>query len=126
MACYRKSASNLTPITSRNAAMIVPSTRWRFSRSGKRFASSRPNGLRKTKQTTRTTRTMCDKRRAQPCLGSGASTGAPAFFQAPKPPATCATGFSPISCAVLAASAERQPPAQKKTKRLSSWKTGLA
>lgn len=57
---------------------------------------------------------------------AGASTGAPAFFQAPKPPATWATGFSPISCATLAASAERQPPPQKKTKRLSCWKTGLA
>lgn len=37
--------------------------------------------------------------RAQPFLSAGASTGAPAFFQAPKPPATWATGFSPISCA---------------------------
>lgn len=123
---YQNSASSLTPITSRNAAMTVPSTRWRFALSGNCFASRRPSGLRKTKQMTRRTMTKWDKRRSQPCLGSGASNGAPAFFQAPKPPATCATGFSPISCAVLAASAERQPPAQKKTNCLSSWKTGLA
>ena len=53
----QNSASNLTPITSRNAAMTVPSTRWRFSRSGKRFASKRPSGLRKTKQMTMKTTT---------------------------------------------------------------------
>ncbi len=35
---------------------------------------------------------------AQPFVpAAGASTSAPAFFQAPKPPATWATGFSPIS-----------------------------
>src|SRR6516165_4198130 len=58
-------------------------------------------------------------------LGAAASVGAPAFFQALKPPFIWATGSSPISIAVFAASAERQPPAQKKTKRLSSAKTGL-
>jgi len=57
--------------------------------------------------------------------GSGASTGPPAFFQAPKPPRMCATGFSPICWAACAASAERKPPAQKKTKRLSSANFGL-
>src|SRR6202049_1942768 len=56
---------------------------------------------------------------------SGASTGPPAFFQAPKPPAMCATGLSPMCCAVCVASAERQPPLQKKTKRLSAANTGL-
>src|SRR5262249_13060062 len=55
----------------------------------------------------------------------GASTGPPVAFQAPKPPATWATGFRPMRCTVWAASAERRPPAQKKTKRLSSAKTGL-
>ncbi len=37
----------------------------------------------------------------------------------------CATGFRPMRVAVSAASAERQPPAQKNRKRLSSAKTGL-
>ena len=35
--------------------------------------------------------------------GSGASTGAPAFFHAPKPPAIWATGLSPMCCAVCVA-----------------------
>src|ERR1051326_8761270 len=56
---------------------------------------------------------------------SGASTGPPAFFQAENPPAKCATGLSPMCCAVCVASAERQPPLQKKMKRLSSANTGL-
>ena len=41
-----------------------------------------------------------------------ASTAPPASRQAPNPPPTCATFANPISCAVFAASAERQPPAQ--------------
>src|SRR6185312_7158185 len=57
--------------------------------------------------------------------GLGASTGPPALRQAPKPPSMCATFSSPISCAVFAASADRQPPAQKNTNRLSSANTGL-
>ena len=59
----------------------------------------------------------------QRCAGS--STGPPAFFQAPKPPRICATGFSPMRCAVCAASAERNPPAQKNTYFLSCAKTSL-
>ena len=55
-------------------------------------------------------------------LGSTFSTGPPAFFQAPKPPAMWATGVSPMSCAVLVASAERQAPAQKKMNLLPVWK----
>ena len=58
-------------------------------------------------------------------FGGGASTGPPAFFQAPKPPRIWATGFSPMRCAVCAASAERRPPAQKNTKRLSCANCGL-
>ena len=45
-------------------------------------------------------------------FGSNFSTGPPASRQAAKPPPICATGFSPMSCAVFAASAERMPPAQ--------------
>ena len=45
-------------------------------------------------------------------FGSYFSTGPPASRHAAKPPAICATGFSPISFAVLAANAERIPPAQ--------------
>ena len=55
-------------------------------------------------------------------FGSTFSTGPPAFFQAPKPPSRCATGVSPMSCAVLVASAERQAPAQKNTNLLPLWK----
>ena len=51
---------------------------------------------------------------------SPGSVGPPASFQALKPPRMWATGFSPMSCAVLAASAERRPPAQKNTNFLSS------
>ena len=58
-------------------------------------------------------------------FGATFSTGPPASCQAPKPPSIWATGFRPISFAVAAASAERMPPAQKKTKRLSSANTGL-
>ena len=58
-------------------------------------------------------------------FGSGCSMAPPASRQAPKPPAICATGFSPMRLAVAAASAERQPPAQKNTNFLSSAKTGL-
>ncbi len=52
--------------------------------------------------------------RSQPFafFGSNFSTGPPASRQAANPPPMCATGFSPMSCAVLAASAERMPPAQ--------------
>ena len=35
-------------------------------------------------------------------FGSTFSTGPPASRQAAKPPPICATGFNPISCAVLA------------------------
>src|SRR4051794_40601955 len=59
-------------------------------------------------------------------FGSHFSTGPPASRQAAKPPAMWATGFRPMSLAVLAASAERMPPAQWKMNFLSSWKTGLA
>src|SRR6202008_543466 len=59
-------------------------------------------------------------------FGSHFSVGPPASRQAAKPPAIWATGFSPMSCAVLAASAERRPPAQWKMNFLSSWKIGLA
>src|SRR5690349_826977 len=59
-------------------------------------------------------------------FGSTFSTGAPASRHAVKPPPRCATGLRPISCAVLAASAERQPDAQWKTNFLSCWKIGLA
>ena len=55
-------------------------------------------------------------------FGSTFSTGPPAFFQAPKPPSRCATGVSPMSCAVLVASADRQAPAQKNTNLLPLWK----
>src|SRR5436309_3292998 len=58
-------------------------------------------------------------------LGIGSSTGAPDFFHSEKPPLMCATGLSPIRCAVCAASAERQPPAQKNTNFLSSANCGL-
>src|SRR5204862_480550 len=58
-------------------------------------------------------------------LSAGASTGPPAAFQAPNPPAIWATGARPIRCAVCAASAERWPAAQKNTNRLSAAKTGL-
>jgi acylphosphatase len=60
------------------------------------------------------------ERLGQP-LGFGwkASTGPPTSFHLPKPPSMWATGFKPMSLAVAAASAERMPPAQKKTKRLS-------
>ena len=51
---------------------------------------------------------------------SPGSVGPPASFQALKPPSMCATGFSPMSWAVLAAKAERKPPAQKNTNFLSS------
>ena len=57
--------------------------------------------------------------------GSGISTGPPAVFQAPKPPRIWATGFNPMRCAAWAASAERRPPAQKNTKRLSCANCGL-
>ena len=53
-------------------------------------------------------------------LASPGSVGPPASFQALKPPRMWATGFRPMSCAVLAASAERRPPAQKNTNFLSS------
>ena len=53
------------------------------------------------------------------------STGRPAAFHAVKPPSMCLTGSSPMSCAVLVASAERQPPAQKNTKLLPEAKNGL-
>src|ERR1043166_899604 len=56
---------------------------------------------------------------------SGRSTGPPAFFQPPKPPRMWATGLSPMRWAACAASAERQPPAQKNTNRLSCANTGL-
>src|SRR5437868_15170335 len=53
-------------------------------------------------------------------FGSHFSTGPPASRHAAKPPPRCATGFSPMSCAVLAASAERKPPAQWKMNFLSA------
>src|SRR5690242_15080747 len=56
---------------------------------------------------------------------SGASTGPPAFLQAPNPPSIWATGLSPMWWAVCAARAERSPPAQKNTNVLSAAKTGL-
>ena len=56
---------------------------------------------------------------------AGSSTGPPAFFQAPKPPLIWATGLRPMRCAICAASAERMPPAQKKTNFLSSRKDRL-
>ena len=59
-------------------------------------------------------------------FGSHFSIGPPASRQAAKPPPICATGFRPMSLAVLAASAERMPPAQWKMNFLSSWKIGLA
>ena len=59
-------------------------------------------------------------------FGLGSSIGPPADFQAPKPPSMWATFSSPMSCAVFAARAERQPPAQKKMNRLGSANTGLA
>ena len=58
-------------------------------------------------------------------FAGGGSTGPPALRQAPNPPLICPTGRSPMRCAVCAASAERQPPAQKNKKRLSSPKTFL-
>src|SRR3974390_1160000 len=58
-------------------------------------------------------------------FSSGPSTGPPAFFQAPKPPSIWATGMRPMRCAVCAARAERNPPAQKNTKRLSAEKNRL-
>src|SRR5881392_2648894 len=45
-------------------------------------------------------------------LGSTFSTGPPASRHAAKPPPICGTGFSPMSWAVFAASADRIPPAQ--------------
>jgi hypothetical protein len=57
--------------------------------------------------------------------GFGGSAGPPDCFHAPKPPSTWATSSRPISLAVFAARADRQPPAQKNIKRLSSAKTGL-
>ena len=45
-------------------------------------------------------------------FATGSSTGAPDFFHSEKPPLMCATGLSPMCCAVCAANAERQPPAQ--------------
>src|SRR5437588_473791 len=45
-------------------------------------------------------------------FGSTFSTGPPASRHAAKPPPICATGFSPMSWAVFAASADRIPPAQ--------------
>ena len=59
-------------------------------------------------------------------FGTTFSTASPASRQAVKPPPRCATGFRPMSCAVLAASAERQPEAQWKMNFLSCWKIGLA
>ena len=53
-------------------------------------------------------------------FGTIGATGPPAAFQAPKPPARWLTFSSPMSCTVFVASAERQPLAQKKTKRLFS------
>ena len=53
------------------------------------------------------------------------SVGPPASFQAPKPPAMWATGLSPMFCAACVASAERIPPAQKKTNFLPLAKKGL-
>ena len=53
------------------------------------------------------------------------SVGPPASFQAPKPPAMWATGVSPMVCAACVASAERMPPAQKKTNFLPLAKKGL-
>ena len=53
------------------------------------------------------------------------SVGPPASFQAPKPPAMWATGASPMFCAACVASAERMPPAQKKTNFLPLAKKGL-
>ena len=58
-------------------------------------------------------------------LGATGSTGAPAFFQAPKPPSIWHTGVKPMSCAVLVASAERRPPAQKNTNLLPELKNSL-
>ena len=58
-------------------------------------------------------------RHADGLTAGGGSTGPPASRHAEKPPPIWATGLRPMSCAVAAASAERQPPAQKKTKRLS-------
>src|SRR5215204_4223069 len=57
--------------------------------------------------------------------GASITTGPPDFFQAPKPPSIWETGFSPMRCAVCVASAERRPPAQKKTYFLSWAKAGL-
>src|SRR5215475_10502375 len=66
-------------------------------------------------------------RERQPFIfGSHFSTGPPASRQAAKPPPIWATSLIPMSCAVLAASAERRPPAQWKMNFLSSWKIGLA
>jgi hypothetical protein len=42
----------------------------------------------------------------------GGSIGPPASIQALMPPSRCATGVRPMSCAVLAASADRHAPAQ--------------
>src|ERR1017187_92416 len=54
----------------------------------------------------------CDGLQPFGFFGSTFSTGPPASRQAANPPPICATGFSPMSCAVFAASAERIPPAQ--------------
>ena len=52
---------------------------------------------------------MTNNRSSYPFFfGSHFSTGPPASRQAAKPPPICATGFRPMSCAVLAASAERK------------------
>lgn len=137
------------PITSRKAAMMRARTCWRLARLGNCRARMRPSGLRKMKAMTARTTTIWDKvevpfrssphgRSAARALGPGPnglpsrhfwsalSTSPPCFFHSPKPPAIWATGCKPISCAVRAASAERQPPPQKKTKRLSCAKIGLA
>ena len=57
---------------------------------------------------------------------SRVSTGPPASHQAVKPPPMWQTGARPMSCAALAASAERQPMEQKNTNRLPDWKMSLA
>src|SRR5688572_3206530 len=54
------------------------------------------------------------------------SIAPPASRHAVKPPPMWATGVRPISCATLAATADRQPLAQWNTNFLSSWKIGFA
>jgi hypothetical protein len=46
---------------------------------------------------------------------AAAQRGAPAFFQASKPPSMCATCGNPMSCSVFVASADLQPAAQNST-----------